>query len=115
MSPPPNSVRIFDGSPYVPSRQATRNVGLTADYVTHMCRDGSVDGRLIERRWYVSEDSLRAFLNRVSRRKARWHRSLSALRKNDYDRAADLRPAPSPACPCCGRPLPTDRSHARHV
>jgi hypothetical protein len=83
-----------------------------------LCRDGSVEGRLIGRRWYVSEDSLRAFLNEVSERKARWHRSLSALRKNDYDRAADLRPAAPPSaakCPYCGRTLPSDRTYARHV
>lgn len=115
MTRPAHRPVIIDGSPYVPSRQAARNVGLCADYVARMCREGSVEGRLVDGRWYVSEHSLRAFLNEVSERTARWHRSLSAQRKNAYDRAADLRPAPPGACPCCGRPLPADRTHARHV
>lgn len=95
MRPPPDSVRIIiDGSPYVPSKQAARKVGLCADYVTRMCREGSVEGRLITNRWYVSEESLDAFLLKVSERKARWHRSLSEELKIDFQRAADLRPAP---------------------
>ena len=105
MRPPPDSVRIIDGSSYVPSRQAARKVGLCADYITRMCREGSVEGRLVDRRWYVSEDSLDAFLRKVSERKAIWHRSLSEEIKIDFQRAADLRPPPrSPEkCPHCGR------------
>ena len=82
-----------------------------------MCREGSVEGRLIDHRWYVSEESLDAFLLKVSERKAIWHRSLSEELKIDFQRAADLRPAPpsTATCPHCGRPLPSDHADARHV
>lgn len=108
MSPPPENICIIDGRPYVPSKQAARNVGLCGDYVTRMCREGSVEGRLVANRWYVSEESLQAFLRTVSERKARWFRSLSNELKGDYDRAAVLRPAPqaTATCPHCGRSMP---------
>lgn len=85
--PPPESTCIIDGRPYAPSKQAARNVGLCSDYVTRMCREGSVEGRLVANRWYVSEESLRAFLRTVSERKAIWHRSLSDELKGDYQRS----------------------------
>ena len=79
---------IVNGIPYIRSHEAAAKVGLVADYISRMCRDGDVDGKLIDGVWYVNEQSLAKFIARKDEEK-RQRSALQAQHLKDQRRKAD--------------------------
>jgi len=48
----------FDGKKYISSRQLSESSQYTSDYISRLCREGKIDGKLIGRSWFVNPDSL---------------------------------------------------------
>ncbi len=49
---------IVDGKKFIISKQAAKLSGYTRDYIGQLCRMGKIEGRVVQRVLYVSEDSL---------------------------------------------------------
>ena len=58
-----SSDRIFlEGLVYARSRDAAKAFGLSTDYVSRLARAGAIDGRLLANQWFVSIESLQAYV-----------------------------------------------------
>ena len=79
---PPKQI-MFAGIAYVPSRDAARLVGLTADYISRLARVGLIAGLLDDGVWFVSLDSLRAFMAEQDRQKELRRAQLAAQRREE--------------------------------
>jgi hypothetical protein len=53
---------VVSGTAYVRSRDAARIVHLAHDYISRLARGGLIEGQLLDVLWFVSLDSLRAFM-----------------------------------------------------
>ncbi len=51
--------------PYISSVEASKRFGITNDYAAALCRRGKVEGKLVGRLWFVNEESLRAYLDKM--------------------------------------------------
>ena len=78
---------VVNGIQYVPSKEAAAKVGLVADYVSRMCRDKLVDGKLMGGLWYVNDASLTKFLTRQKQEDALRRASQAQLLKEARGRA----------------------------
>ncbi len=65
--------KIFlDGVRYLSAADAAERSGLVRNYVSRLCKEGKLAGRLIDNNWYVSWDSLHAYIaEQDAARKAR--------------------------------------------
>ena len=52
-----NTLNI-EGKNYISARQAAANTGYAQDYIGQLCRGGKIEGKMIGRSWFVSEQSL---------------------------------------------------------
>jgi len=55
---------LKNGIAYVTARTAAPGAGISADYITKLCRKGEVDAVPVGNTWYVNEASLAAFVAR---------------------------------------------------
>ena len=78
---------IVGGIHYIPSKEAAPKVGLAADYVSRMCRESLVDGKLVGGLWYVNEASLRKLLARQKEEEVLRRRGQAQLLKEERRRA----------------------------
>jgi len=53
---------ISSASPYISAQDAARASGLTRDYISRLCRAGTLRARREGKQWFVNEQSLNAFL-----------------------------------------------------
>ncbi len=53
-----NDHLIIDGKMYVTTRRAAEIAGYSADYVGQLCRAGKLERRMINRIWYVENESI---------------------------------------------------------
>ena len=82
----------FDGKRFIPTKEAVRLSGYSADYVGQLCRGGKLDCRMIGRLWYVAEESLNNHL--------KLQETLSALRHPGVERPnADVAEVPTASVP----------------
>jgi hypothetical protein len=72
---------------YVRSRDAARAVHLAPDSISRLARVGLIAGLVADRLWFVSSDSLRAFMADQQRQKELWRARLSAQRREEQRRA----------------------------
>ncbi len=72
-----------DGSSYIPIREAAQKAGLTADYIRKLCRKGFIRGQERADGWYVVELSLNEWLKDQARRKEKWRKQQSQLRREE--------------------------------
>lgn len=68
----------LDGKIYTKAKKAARVVGYASDYVGQLCRNGSIDARMIGKTWYVEEQSLRS------------HKEASRVKKNTVITRRDI-------------------------
>jgi len=64
---------------YISSKRLSRDFGYTHDYISRLCREEKIDGKLVGRNWFVYEDSLSAY-KKISRENQK--NSLSEKYKN---------------------------------
>jgi hypothetical protein len=74
---------VISGAAYVRSRDAARVVHLAPDYISRLARSGLIEGQLLDGLWFVSPDSLRAFITEQERQKELWRARLAALRREE--------------------------------
>ena len=63
---------VIDDITYLRSRDAARIVQLAPDYVSRLARADLIDGRLIEKLWFVNVASLKAFIADQERQRQIW-------------------------------------------
>ena len=71
---------VLSGIAYVRSRDAARIVHLAPDYISRLARGRLIEGQLLDGLWFVSLDSLRAFIAEQERQKELWRHD---SRRND--------------------------------
>ena len=74
---------VISGVAYVRSRDAARVVHLALDYISRLARSGLIEGQLLDGLWFVSLDSLHAFMADQERQKELWRARLSAQRREE--------------------------------
>jgi hypothetical protein len=74
---------FLNGVPCIRSRHAARIVGLAADYVSRLAREGLIQGRQVDRVWFVDLPTLKAFLAEQERQKAAWREKLAQMRREE--------------------------------
>ena len=74
-----------DGKLYVRASVLAERAGQTGDSISRLCRTAKVEGRLIERTWWVAEDSFTAY---IASREFRKEERVEALRE---ERAREYR------------------------
>ena len=69
---------IRNGITYVTAKAAAPAAGISADYITKLCRKGEVDAVVVGTTWHVNEASLAEFVSRKESAKKAWaeHNSL---------------------------------------
>jgi hypothetical protein len=60
---------IVNGKAYIRTQDAASKAGISADYISRLCSDGDVDGKLVEGLWHVNEQSLGEFVARKASEK----------------------------------------------
>ena len=78
---------VIDGITYIRSRDAARIVHVAPDYISRLAHSGDIDGRLIEKLWFVNLNSLKAFLAEQRRQRERWYAELARQRREEQIRA----------------------------
>jgi hypothetical protein len=78
---------VINGVTYIRSRDAARIVSLAADYISRLARGQIVDGKRVERLWFVNVDSLKQFLADQERQKELWRAQLAQMRREEQRRA----------------------------
>ena len=63
----------ISGKKLLPAKRAAELLSCAPDYIGKLCRDGKLEGQLVERVWYVEPDSVRVF--EKSRQEAKANRS----------------------------------------
>ena len=79
-----NDSIYFNGHRYVSAADASRNSGLSRDYVSKLCRDEKLLARRIGKNWYVEDESFRTFLLHQEQVKIERRDMLSQERMNEY-------------------------------
>jgi hypothetical protein len=74
---------VIDGTTYIRSRDAAHIVQLAPDYVSRLARGGLIEGRLVEKLWFVTLPSLEAFIADQERQKEIWRAELSRKRREE--------------------------------
>jgi hypothetical protein len=82
MTPTPR-ISIDGVVPYVHTKIAAKNVGVTPDYISKLARWGRIRGKLIGRAWHVSEPSLKAYLATQHLQRQAWKKKLAKLRTQE--------------------------------
>ncbi len=49
---------ILDGKKFISSKRLSLETGYAGDYISRLCRDKKIEGKLVGRNWYVNLDSL---------------------------------------------------------
>ena len=74
---------VIDDITYLRSRDAARIVQLAPDYVSRLARADLIDGRLIEKLWFVNVASLKVFIADQERQKEIWRAELARKRREE--------------------------------
>lgn len=82
-----------NGETYVKASSIARELGYTTDYVGQLCRSGAVEGQIVGRSWYVSEDSLRQ--HKKSRYRSTAAKSKSLIHKTIAEASHSIPATPS--------------------
>src|SRR3989344_3487187 len=61
-----NSQNFFDGEKYISSKQAAELANYTSDYIGQLCRGGKIKARRIGRDWFVSEENLLEYQDKLA-------------------------------------------------
>ncbi len=69
---------------YIPSKIASSGVGYTNDYITRLCREGSLNCEMVGNLWFISEDSLNEFVIEQEYKKILYKQNLSKERKQEH-------------------------------
>lgn len=75
-------VHTFDNDTLVSSKDASRLLNCSHDYVGRLCREGKVYGEKIGRTWYVSQNSIREFKKEITQIKEERRQELSETIKS---------------------------------
>src|SRR3989344_4677035 len=54
---------FFDGKKYISSKRAGEFFGYAGDYISQLCRAHKIEGRRIGRTWFVSEESIKSYVD----------------------------------------------------
>ena len=57
---------IIEGKRLISSKRLSASLGYTHDYISRLCREGKIQGKLVGRNWFVDQDSLTTY-KKVSR------------------------------------------------
>ena len=60
---------IINNKRYIPSAVIAREFDYTTDYVSRLAREEKVAATRIDRQWYISEESLRRFVDNAEVKK----------------------------------------------
>jgi hypothetical protein len=83
----------MNGVSYIRSRDAARIVGLAPDYVSRLAREGLIQGRQVDRVWFVDLPTLKAFVAEQERQKATWRAELAPAPRRATPRGPPVRAA----------------------
>lgn len=75
-------VHTFDNDVLVSSKDASKLLNCSHDYIGRLCREGKVYGEKIGRTWYVSQNSLREFKKEITQIKEERRQELSETIKS---------------------------------
>ncbi len=78
---------IEDGRRYVPTKRAARAAGVTAEYISKLCREGKVLGTMHRGAWFVHEPSLADFVAETRAQQAEQARANAEALKQERARA----------------------------
>src|SRR5665213_2221147 len=81
---------FFDGARYIPAADAAGISNFTRDYIARLAREGKVVGRQVGRQWYVSQESLRAFLLAQEYSNSQRRGALTRERQQEYGRTQGI-------------------------
>jgi len=70
---------ILEGKKYISSKRLSHETGYTFDYISRLCREAKIEGKLLGRNWFVNPDSLLSYKT-ISRQ------SQKQLAKNDGEK-----------------------------
>jgi len=76
-------VHTFDNDTLVSSKDASRLLNCSHDYVGRLCREGKIYGEKIGRTWYVSQNSLTEFKKEITQVKEERRQELSEIIKSN--------------------------------
>lgn len=79
---------VRNGITYITAKAAAPAVGITADYITKLCRKGAIDALLVGNTWYVDQASVAAFVAHKEATKKE-HAARSARQIRDATRRAE--------------------------
>lgn len=57
---------VIEGKSFISSKRLSASLGYTHDYISRLCREGKIQGKLVGRNWFVDQDSLTTY-KKVSR------------------------------------------------
>ena len=77
----------FQGVRFISANEAADIADLSRDYVTRLCRDGSISGRRLGKVWYVEEKGLKEFLIKQEFVKKSRESQLQKQRVREYKRS----------------------------
>jgi hypothetical protein len=78
-----HQIKNIDGVSYVRCKVAAPSAGISAEYISRLCREGHVLGRQIDGSWHVNEDSLKLFLEKNENEKKIWREEQAKKRRQE--------------------------------
>ena len=53
-----DSSLFFNNKKYLSAKEASKLTGYSKDYISKLCREKTIEGKLLGKNWYVGEDSV---------------------------------------------------------
>jgi hypothetical protein len=75
---------FFEGVRYIPASVAASEADLTRDYIARLCKENSIVGRRVGKKWYVNFESLKSFLVAQENARNKRRRNLTRERVKEY-------------------------------
>src|SRR3954464_12170678 len=88
----------MNGKKMISARKAAERIGCASDYIGKLCREGRLQGELVDRAWFVESESVTAYKRERDIEKADRAKQLSEERKRESEslRAVQSPPAALP-------------------
>ena len=77
---------VASSGSYISSKQATKISGYSQDYISRLCREGKIEGKLLHGFWYIDQESLKGYLEGASKVKEIRGEEMSEIAKEEYRR-----------------------------
>ncbi|MEK7100976.1 MAG: helix-turn-helix domain-containing protein, partial [Patescibacteria group bacterium] len=80
----------FNDKNFISTKEASELSGYHSDYLSRLCREGKVESTQVGRMWFVSRDSLTAFVKDQAEKKREFAESLAREREREYRAALQV-------------------------